>query len=78
MTTLFQQKCVLAILNSRNQQATLTEISARVKSNRVAVHSALRALERRKLAGYIRSDDSQWAVQIWFLKERAQPEQGEK
>lgn len=52
-----------------NGSVSLTEISVRLKASRLAVNSALRAMERRGLAGYFRSPPGdQWSAQMWYLK----------
>lgn len=65
--TQFQLKCVEAIRKSRNQMAALDEIAARLRTNRLAVYSAMWSLRERGLAHYFRSGDDQWAIQIWAL-----------
>lgn len=66
--TPFQQKCAEVIYKSRNNMASLGDIAWKLKSNNLAVYSAMWSLREKGLAGYIRSGDDQWAVQIWCLR----------
>jgi hypothetical protein len=67
----FQARCCMAIQRAPNAMASVTHLAHAVRSNHVAVSSAMRALERRGLADSFPSDDSRWAVRIWYLKKPA-------
>jgi len=76
--TEFQAKLVALIRKTETAKEwyppSTTALAYWSKSNRLAVSSAMRSLEKRGLAGYFRSDDSQWAAQVWYLKgELAKP-----
>ena len=60
--TEFQRKVLDAAMRGLNQISNLEELAHRTKSNRLAVYSAVRSLERKGLALTFRSDRSQWAV----------------
>lgn len=60
--TAFQCKVLDALMKGLNQICNLDEIAHRIKSNRLAVHSAVRSLESKGLVVTFRSDQSQWAV----------------
>lgn len=61
--TEFQRRLLHTVMTrGLNQSMNLTELAIRMKSNRVAVHSAIRSLESKGLALTFRSDSSQWAV----------------
>lgn len=61
--TEFQRKVLDTVMkHGLNQSMNLTELALRMKSNRLAVHSAVRSLESKGLALTFRSDRSQWAV----------------
>lgn len=64
----FQKQLMGLIMNKGlNQHASTTELGFWSKRGRLAVSSAMRSLEKQKLAGYFRSGDDQWAAQEWFL-----------
>jgi DNA-binding IclR family transcriptional regulator len=60
--TEFQARLMAVVMKGANNSMSLSELAARMKSNRVAVHSAVRSLERNGWAVVFRSDSSQWAV----------------
>ena len=60
--TEFQTRLMATLQKCRNEHASISELAERMKSNRVAVNSAVRSLERNGLAVTWRSDSSQWAV----------------
>lgn len=51
--------------------ASVTDLARARRSNNVAVSSAMRVLERLGLASSLSTDDSRWAVRIWYLKKPA-------
>lgn len=63
------QKKMLAVLGRRvNSTESTTCLAHFLKSSRLAVVSAGRALERKGLVCSFRSDNSQWAALMWALK----------
>ncbi len=72
--TEFQQKCVAVIRKHGDGRGgvAVTEIAGRLRTSCLAVSSAMRSLERQKMAGNYRfPKDSQWAAQIWYLTARS-------
>lgn len=65
--TEFQTRLIETLGKCANSIESTTELAARLKSNRLAVVSAGRALERKGLVCSFRSDNSQWAVLKWAL-----------
>jgi len=67
--TPFQSKlCEIIKTKALNSSMHITELAYRAKSNRLAVSSAMRSLEKQGRAAYIRSGEDQWAGQMWYLK----------
>jgi len=66
--TPFQVRCCTAIRKAPNGIISTVYLADVVKSSNVAVVSAMRSLERQNLAGSMRSDNSQWAALLWFLR----------
>ena len=68
--TEFQERCIAALKKSSNSVST-NDLAARLRTSRVAVVSAMRALERKGLAGSHRwPPHDQWAALYWFLRNR--------
>lgn len=53
-----------------NSMESTTYLAAKLKTSRVAVVSAGRALERAGLVCSFRSDNSEWASLKWAVKDR--------
>lgn len=66
-----QERCCAALRKAPNGMLNVVNLADAARSNNVAVVSTMRALERKGLAGSIRSDNSQWAALVWFLREQA-------
>jgi len=77
--TSLQWRVLQAIDRGLNRQRSVTALGRLYKSppgrrgdptiGRLAAHSVCRALERRGLVGFIRSDSSQWAVLVACLSD---------
>jgi hypothetical protein len=64
----FQQCCLDVIRKSLNGVATSTQIRCKLKSNNLAVSSALRSLLKRGIVGRFTSSSDQWAQGVWFIR----------
>ncbi|MFM0608733.1 MarR family transcriptional regulator [Paraburkholderia sediminicola] len=65
----FQQRCIDTIRKHPQSSVSTNELADRLRTSRVAVTSAMRALERKGLAGSLRwPHNDQWASLYWFLK----------
>ena len=58
----FQRRALDTLMAGCHNAMSLTDLAVRLRSNRLAVHSAVRSLERNGWAVSFRSDRSQWAV----------------
>jgi hypothetical protein len=63
----FQQKMVSLLERFPNSSASTTELAARLKSSRLAVVSAGKALARKGRVCSFRRGDGQWSVLTWAL-----------
>jgi hypothetical protein len=67
--TEFQQRCIDKIKPAPNASDSTASLAVRLKTSRVAVVSAMRALERKGLAvSYRWPPNDQWASLYWGLK----------
>lgn len=66
--TPFQERLAEVWAKQPNGSASVSVLAGRLRSNNLAVHSAMRSLKKRGLAGSFPSDRSQWAVTYWFMK----------
>lgn len=66
--TPFQERCCAALAKAPNGVLCVSRLADAVRSNNLAVSSAMRSLERQGRAGTFPSDDSRWAVRMWYVK----------
>lgn len=71
--TAMQTRCIETLAkHAANGYMTTTELAARLKTNNLAVHSAMSALERAGLAYRFRRGTDQWAPLCWGVKDETQ------
>jgi hypothetical protein len=61
----FQKKCLWWI---RNENMDINRLAVNMRSNQLAVYSAMRSLAKRGLVGNIRTRKDQWGVILYFLR----------
>lgn len=57
----------LIVHKGLNGSMSTTELAWRANTSRLAVWSAMRSLEAKKLAGYFRHGNDQWAASHWWV-----------